>query len=47
MQIDLKHALIGQLYEQNVLLTAQIEQLAKENEELKAAATQKPEGSSS
>jgi hypothetical protein len=38
MQIDVRYALIGQLYEQAVLLSARLEQLAKENTELKAAA---------
>ena len=38
MQVDLRYALIGQLYEQAVLLTAKLEQLAKENAELRAAA---------
>ena len=38
MQIDLRYALIGQLYEQTVLLAARLEELAKENAELKAAA---------
>ena len=42
MQVDLKHALIGQLYEQAVLLSAKLEQLAKENAELKAA-VEKPQ----
>ena len=38
MQVDLRYALIGQLYEQAFLLAARLEQLAKENAELKAAA---------
>jgi Tfp pilus assembly protein PilN len=42
MQLDLRYALIGQLYEQAVLLTAKLEQLAKENAELKSAA-EKPQ----
>jgi hypothetical protein len=42
MQIDLKYALIGQLYEQTVLLAARLEELAKQNAELKAA-TEKPD----
>ena len=42
MQVDLRYALIGQLYEQTVLLSAKLEQLARENEELKAAA-EKPQ----
>jgi hypothetical protein len=42
MQVDLRQALIGQLYEQAVLLTAKLEQLAKENAELKATA-EKPQ----
>ena len=42
MQIDLRYALIGQLYEQAALLAAKLEQLARENAELKAAA-EKPQ----
>ena len=42
MQVDLRYALIGQLYEQTVVLTAKVEQLAKETAELKAAA-EKPQ----
>lgn len=42
MQVDLRQALIGQLYEQAVLLTGKLEQLAKENAELKATA-EKPQ----
>jgi len=42
MQVDLRQALIGQLYEQAVLLAAKLEQLAKENAELKATA-EKPQ----
>jgi cell division protein FtsB len=38
MQLDLRYALMGQLYEQAVLLTAKLERLAKENAELKSAA---------
>ena len=42
MQVDLRYALIGQLLEQTVLLAARLEQLAKENAELKATA-EKPQ----